>query len=63
MCEGWKMKLKITALIVVILISGCGIKGPPLPPIEEQTVQQMMNHADVKPASFDDTKPKTKKDK
>ena len=26
--------------LVVALLSGCGIKGPPLPPATEETVQQ-----------------------
>lgn len=26
-------------LIFVLLLAGCGIKGPPLPPVTEETVQ------------------------
>lgn len=35
-----KSKLKKSIIIFSLFGVGCGIKGPPLPPIEEETVQK-----------------------
>ena len=59
-------------LIAVILMTGCGIKGPPLPPLENK--YEILNSANiVEPAtgnisgttvvSGDKTKPKVKRAK
>lgn len=31
---------KISPLVVFFFLSACGIKGPPLPPIDEETIQK-----------------------
>lgn len=52
----------IIALIVAPL--GCGIKGPPLPPINEETIQKQKSDEIVsKAASADATKAKKSKKK
>lgn len=33
---------KIIFLSATVVLHSCGIKGPPLPPIEEETVQKQM---------------------
>lgn len=57
-------------LILVLLITGCGIKGPPLPPATEETVQQdklreettlTKTNTTSAPASADKTPAKKKK--
>lgn len=35
------MKMKISAIFVFLTVmTSCGIKGPPLPPLQEETVQK-----------------------
>ena len=43
---GDKMKLKILTLSF-IFCAGCGIKGPPLPPLKEETIQSQQNWDDA----------------
>lgn len=35
------IKLKIIICVLVTVLVACGIKGPPLPPLEEETVQKL----------------------
>jgi predicted small lipoprotein YifL len=57
-------------IIIALLLAGCGIKGPPLPPITEETIQQDKLAEETKmskpnttsaPASSDATPAKKKK--
>jgi len=58
--EPAQLFLKTTLLIfAIIFISACGIKGPPLPPIKEETVQRQAEPAVASPlASADPTQKK-----
>lgn len=53
---------KAFILIAAISLFSCGIKGPPLPPIEEETVQKQMaaESQPTTPASTDTTKSSVK---
>lgn len=35
-----KKTAKLGLVIAVLLLAACGIKGPPLPPIDEETIQR-----------------------
>ena len=48
-------KIIIIFFFIVLNVLACGIKGPPLPPIEEQTVQKQMA-IESAPASSDSSK-------
>jgi hypothetical protein len=59
------MKMSLTIIFVSFLIFACGIKGPPLPPIEETTIQKQKaveapKPAEALPSSSDITKTKKK---
>lgn len=58
------MKKTVFVILILAVISGCGIKGDPLPPAVEETVQKNSTEpaavAPV-PASAKDTKTKAKK--
>lgn len=47
---------KVFFLTAATVLFSCGIKGPPLPPIEEETVQKQMA-AEAQATSADTSKP------
>lgn len=49
-------------LNAALVLFSCGIKGPPLPPIEEETVQKQMA-AEAQAASADTSQPAVKEKK
>lgn len=62
--------MKFAFIALFLVLAGCGIKGPPLPPITEETIQQDKLNEEMKltkpnttaaPASADNTKAKKKK--
>ena len=56
------MRIKAIFIGIVFIIVGCGIKGPPLPPIEEKTVQELSQaHSPAVLVSGDETKQINKK--
>ena len=57
-------KLKILIAILVLMLAACGIKGPPLPPIEEETIQkQIAEDASAETISGDATKARPSSEK
>lgn len=42
---------KILIAAIFLIISSCGIKGPPLPPLQEETVQAQKNWDEVEQAT------------
>lgn len=57
-------KLKILIIVWVAMLSACGIKGPPLPPIEEETIQkQQVGENYSKTISGDATKAQVSSEK
>ncbi len=51
------MMKKIKLTMVVLTIAGCGIKGPPLPPLKEETIQSQAAFDEGVAASADASKP------
>lgn len=57
-------KLKILIVISIFMLVACGIKGPPLPPIEEETIQsQKAGGATAEIISGDATKARPSSEK
>lgn len=66
--ENRNLKIILTTIAGLALVAGCGIKGPPLPPIETIEAEAINGKAiqatsvsattQVVPASTDKTKPK-----
>ena len=53
------MKLRMMLGFVTFLLMACGIKGPPLPPLSEETIQKQKNETTA--SSVDATKATQKK--
>lgn len=52
---------KIIFLLAALNIVGCGIKGPPLPPLEEETIQKQIEPKLILPQVESSDKTKAKK--
>ncbi len=59
------MKIKIGQIITIVSLAlftvACGIKGPPLPPIEETTIQKQKAEEAAKNKELEHKKEKQKK--